>query len=125
MYYSPYFIVRDTELQLIPRVCDNSRLLGKQQLMEEHEQAVKLKRRCLSELQLTSKTVHSCSNYSIDEFKQYSDEQAEFPSTERLNYLPKVLNYGSTSRDRSTNYNEQRETIMFRKMALRSQTWRF
>ena len=39
MYYSPYSIDRDTELQSIIRVCDNSRLLGKQQLMEEHELA--------------------------------------------------------------------------------------
>ena len=39
MYYSPYSIDRDTELQSITRVCDNSRLLGKQQLMEEHELA--------------------------------------------------------------------------------------
>ena len=39
MYYSPYSIDRDTKLQSITRVCDNSRLLGKQQLMEEHELA--------------------------------------------------------------------------------------
>lgn len=111
MYYSPHFIDGDSELQSIPRVCDNSRLLRKQQLMEEHEQALELERRRLSELQLTPKTAHPYFGYSMDEFKQHSDaahaEQAEFPSAERLNYLLEVLNNGSTSEDRSTNYNEQ------------------
>ena len=36
MYYSPHFIDRDTKFQLITRICDDSRILGKQQLMEEH-----------------------------------------------------------------------------------------
>ena len=36
MYYSPHFIDRDTKFQSITRICDDSRLLGKQQLMEEH-----------------------------------------------------------------------------------------
>ncbi|KAJ9686868.1 hypothetical protein PVL29_015638 [Vitis rotundifolia] len=111
MYYSPHFIDGDSELQSIPRVCDNSRLLRKQQLMEEHEQALELERRRLSELQLTPKSTHPYFGYSMDEFKQHSDaahaEQAEFPSAERLNYLLEVLNNGSTSEDRSTNYNEQ------------------
>lgn len=108
--------------------------------MEEHEQALELERRRLSELQLTPKTAHPYFGYSMDEFKQHSDglsyllkiddvffftifffdfiffvalkaaahaEQAEFPSAERLNYLLEVLNNGSTSEDRSTNYNEQ------------------
>ena len=36
MYYSPHFIDRDTKFQSISRICGDSRLLGKQQLMEEH-----------------------------------------------------------------------------------------
>ena len=36
MYYSPHFIDRDTKFQSITRICGDSRLLGKQQLMEEH-----------------------------------------------------------------------------------------
>ena len=36
MYYSPHFIDRDTKFQSISRICGDSRLLGKQKLMEEH-----------------------------------------------------------------------------------------
>ena len=35
MFYSPNFIDRDTELQPITRICYNSRLLEKQQLMKK------------------------------------------------------------------------------------------
>lgn len=39
----------------MPRVCDNSRLLRKQQFIEEHEEALELERRRFSELQLAPK----------------------------------------------------------------------
>lgn len=115
MHYTPHFIEGDAELHSMPRVCDNSRLLRKQ-LMEEHEKALELERRRLSELQLAPKpmTHHSYFGYSLDELKlpEAGAEQAEFPSAERFSYLLDVLNNGSsTSEDKvrhiSTHCNEQ------------------
>ncbi|XVF31896.1 hypothetical protein REPUB_Repub17cG0034100 [Reevesia pubescens] len=112
MYYSPHFIDGDTELQSMPRVCDNSRLFRKQ-LIEDHDQALEFERRRFSELQLAPKqhlTNHSYFGYSMDELK-HTDEQADFPSAERFNYLLDVLNTGSTSEEKvrriSTNYSDQ------------------
>ncbi|KAL0001500.1 hypothetical protein SO802_015281 [Lithocarpus litseifolius] len=111
LYYSPHFIDGDSELNSIARVCDNSRLLRKQ-LMEEHGQALEFERRHFSELQLTPKPFshHPFFGYSMNELK-LSEEQAEFPSAERFNYLLDVLNNGSTSEDKvrhiNTNYNDQ------------------
>ncbi|OMO81338.1 hypothetical protein CCACVL1_12477 [Corchorus capsularis] len=112
MYYNPHFVDGDTDLQSMPRLCDNSRLLRKQ-LMEDHEQALEFERRRFSELQLAPKqhlTSHSYFGYSMDELKS-TDEQADFPSAERFNYLLDVLNTGSTSEDRirhiTTNYGDQ------------------
>lgn len=63
----------------VPRACDNSRLLRKQQLMEEHEQALELERRRLSELHFTAKTAHPYFGYSMDEFKHHSDGLLSLP----------------------------------------------
>ncbi|XP_037496501.1 zinc finger CCCH domain-containing protein 18 isoform X3 [Jatropha curcas] len=111
MYYSPHFMDGDSDLHSIPRVCDNSRLLRKQ-LMEEHGNVLEFERRRLSDLQLAPKSHnhHSYFGYSMDELK-FSEEQAEFPSAERFNYLLDVLNNGSSSEEKlrhiSTNYNDQ------------------
>ncbi|KAK9284949.1 hypothetical protein L1049_024131 [Liquidambar formosana] len=118
MYYNPHFMDGDSELHSMPRVCDNSRLLRKQ-LIEEHEQALELERRRLSEFQLAPKplTHHPYFGYSMDELRlseAHAVEQADFPSAERFNYLLDVLNNGSTSEDKvrhiSTNYNDQEST---------------
>lgn len=111
MFYSPHFVDGDSELNSMVRISDNSRLLRKQ-LMEEHEQALEFERRHLSELQLTPKHLshHPYFGYSMNELK-LSEEQAEFPSAERFNYLLDVLNNGSTSEDKvrhiNTNCNDQ------------------
>ncbi|KAH9745222.1 zinc finger CCCH domain-containing protein 18 [Citrus sinensis] len=111
LFCSLHFTDGDTELHTMPRVCNNSRLLRKQ-LMEEHEQAIELERRRLSEMQLACKPMnhHSYFGYSMDEL-QVSEEQGDFPSAERFNYLLDVLNNGSTSEDQvshiSTHYNDQ------------------
>lgn len=114
LFCSLHFTDGDTELHTMPRVCNNSRLLRKQ-LMEEHEQAIELERRRLSEMQLACKPMnhHSYFGYSMDELQvsEAPAEQGDFPSAERFNYLLDVLNNGSTSEDQvshiSTHYNDQ------------------
>lgn len=52
--------------------------------MEEHEQALELERRRLSELQMTPKTAHPYFGYSMDEFKQHSDGLSSLLETNDL-----------------------------------------
>ncbi|KAJ7964708.1 zinc finger CCCH domain-containing protein 18 [Quillaja saponaria] len=114
LYYSPQYVDGDSELHSVPQVCDNSRLLRKQ-LIEEHEQALELERRRLSEFQLTYKPLSNNPyfGFSLDEWKlsEAQAEQMEFASAERFNYLLNVLNNGSTSDDKirhiNTSYNDQ------------------
>lgn len=111
-FYSQHFIDGDSELQSVPRVCDNSRLLRKQ-LMEEHEQALELERRRLSEFQLAPKPLarHAYHGHSMDEFKLSEEQADQFPSAEHFNYWFDVLNNGSTSEEKHrhtrTNCSEQ------------------
>ncbi|KAK6918750.1 RNA recognition motif domain [Dillenia turbinata] len=115
--YGQHLIDMDSEFHSMPmpRVCDNSRLLRKK-LMEEHEQALELERRRLMELQMASKPLSHLSylGYSMDELKFFEAacaEQTEFPSAEGCNYLPDVLNSGSTSKEHarfmSNTYDDQ------------------
>ncbi|KAF8409696.1 hypothetical protein HHK36_005775 [Tetracentron sinense] len=113
MYYPSHFLDMDPDLQSMPRVCDNSRLLRKQ-LIEEHEQAIEFERRRLSELHLAHKplTHQPYFAYSMDDLKlSEACADHEFSSADRFNYLLDVLNNGSTSNDKarhtSTNYSEQ------------------
>ncbi|KAB5527721.1 hypothetical protein DKX38_021568 [Salix brachista] len=114
-YYSQPFLDGDSELHSVPRACDNSRLLGKQ-LMEEHEQALELERRRLSEFHFVRKplTQHAYLGHYMDEVKlsEARAEQADqFPSAEHFNYWFDVLNNGSTSEEKyghiRTNCSEQ------------------
>ncbi|KAE8676319.1 Zinc finger CCCH domain-containing protein 18 [Hibiscus syriacus] len=115
MYYCPHFIDGGSELQSMPRVCDNSRLFRKQ-LIEDREQALEFESRLFSELQLAPNQQHMTDQfyfgYSMDELKHTDDHAAtDFPTYKRFNYLLDVLNTGSTSEDKvkniSTNYNDQ------------------
>ncbi|KAK9041127.1 hypothetical protein V6N11_016244 [Hibiscus sabdariffa] len=116
MYYGPHFLDGDSELQSMPRVCDNSRLFRKQ-LIDDREQALEFERRHFSEFQLAPKqhmTNQFYFGYSMDELKHTdacADQAADFPTYKRFNYLLDVLNTGSTSEDKvkhiSTNYNDQ------------------
>ncbi|GAV78368.1 OST-HTH domain-containing protein/RRM_6 domain-containing protein [Cephalotus follicularis] len=113
MYYNQHFVDGNSDLHSMSRVCD-SRLLRKHH-MDEHEQALELERRRLSELELAHKHVshHSYFGYSMDELKlaECHADQADFPSAERFNYLLDVLNNGSTSEESvrhiNINYSEQ------------------
>lgn len=59
----------DFPFLLVPRICDNSRLLRKQ-FIEEHEQVFELERRRLSELHLVSKTLnHPYAIYPMEDLK--------------------------------------------------------
>ncbi|XP_068668346.1 zinc finger CCCH domain-containing protein 18 isoform X1 [Aristolochia californica] len=115
MYYPLHFLEMEPQLQSMHRVCDNSRVIRKQ-LIEEHEQAMELERRRLSDLQLASKplTQQPYFNYPpidvlklTEAFADYND----FSSADRFSYLLDVLNNGSTSDDKnrhtSNNYNDQ------------------
>ncbi|KAG6724693.1 hypothetical protein I3842_03G269500 [Carya illinoinensis] len=110
MYNSPHFMDRDFELNsMVVRVGDNLRL-RKQQLIEEHEQALELESRCFSELRLAPKLFshHPYIGHSMDELKcsEAHAEQADFPSAKRYNYLLDVLNNDKT-RHINTNYSGQ------------------
>ncbi|KAK8669362.1 hypothetical protein V6N13_106794 [Hibiscus sabdariffa] len=116
MYYGPPFLDGDSELQSVPRVCDNSRLFRKQ-LIDDREPALEFERRRFSELQLAPKqhmTNQFYFGYSMDELKNTdacADQAADFQTYERFNYLLDVLNTGSTGEDKvnqlSTNYNDR------------------
>ncbi|KAJ6674564.1 TRANSCRIPTION FACTOR C3H FAMILY-RELATED [Salix viminalis] len=111
-YYSQPFLDGDSELHSVPRTSDNSRLLRKQ-LMEEHEQALELERRRLSEFHFVPKplTQQAYLGHYMDELKLSEEQADQFPSAEHFNYWFDVLNNGSTSEEKyrhiRTNCSEQ------------------
>nr|DAD23607.1 TPA_asm: hypothetical protein HUJ06_025070 [Nelumbo nucifera] len=110
MYYPSHLLEMDPELHSMPRLCDNSRILRKQ-IMEEHEQALELERRRLTELQLAPKALSHQPYFGYMDELKLSEDHNDFPSADRFNYLLDVLNNGSTSDDKTrhtgTNYSDQ------------------
>eukprot|EP00262_Sarcandra_glabra_P021144 TRINITY_DN8759_c0_g1_i1.p1 TRINITY_DN8759_c0_g1~~TRINITY_DN8759_c0_g1_i1.p1 ORF type:complete len:584 (-),score=57.06 TRINITY_DN8759_c0_g1_i1:413-2164(-) len=114
MYYPSHFLDMDPEFHsIVPRICDNSRLLRKQ-MFEEHEHVLELERRRLSELQLVPKPLtQSYFGYPMEELKltEARADQNEFNSADHYSYLLDVLNNGSTSDDKarhaSSNFSDQ------------------
>ncbi|KAK9269248.1 hypothetical protein L1049_001018 [Liquidambar formosana] len=103
-YFPSHYIDMDSELNLMSRGSETSRLL-RQQLMEEHEQALELETRRLAELQLAQQFPGNQPyfGYCMDELKVSEEMCAEhsmFPSAERFNHLLDVLNNGSASDDK-------------------------
>ncbi|KAI3466437.1 hypothetical protein Pfo_023100 [Paulownia fortunei] len=74
--------------------------LFRRQLRADHDKALELETRHLSQLQLAPKPLagQSCLGYSMDELK-VPEDHPKFPSGEHYNYLLDVLNSGSTSDD--------------------------
>ncbi|XP_068669293.1 zinc finger CCCH domain-containing protein 18-like isoform X3 [Aristolochia californica] len=116
MYYPHHFLEMESQLHssewTVHRASDNSRLIRKQ-LIEEHEQAMELERRRLSDLQLAPKPVtqQPYFNYPpIHDFK-FTEDLNDFSSADRFSYLLDVLNNGSTNDDKNrhinNNYNDQ------------------
>ncbi|XP_024967564.1 zinc finger CCCH domain-containing protein 18-like isoform X1 [Cynara cardunculus var. scolymus] len=106
----------DTELGLhsMPRICDNSRLLDKQLIHEQQEQALEFERRRFSEMQLAADPNNqlACFATSLEELKLSEGnshaQQMDFPTAEQFNYLLDVLNSREeTIRQINTKYNEQ------------------
>lgn len=116
LYYHPsHFLDMDAELQVAPRICEASRLLRKQYI-EDHEQALELEARRLSELQLAHRPLshQPYFGYCMDDLKLSEGlrDHSDFQPTDRFNYFFEVLNNGSTSDDRGrhstgNNYNDQ------------------
>ncbi|KAJ6686813.1 TRANSCRIPTION FACTOR C3H FAMILY-RELATED [Salix purpurea] len=102
IYYSDHFMEGDSELNLAPRVCDDSRSLRKQ-LMEGHDQEIEFERLRLLEFHFAPKPLnrHSFLGHSMDELK-LSEEQAEFSSAEHFNYWFDVLNNVSSCSDQDS-----------------------
>ncbi|XP_059666514.1 zinc finger CCCH domain-containing protein 18-like isoform X2 [Cornus florida] len=102
LYYHSHHMYMDSELHSRPTGWESPRLLRKQ-LMEEHELALELGRRRLSELQVAQKPQANQSyiDYSMDELKasEVCADHSKFPSAERFNHLLDVLSGGSTSDD--------------------------
>ncbi|XP_031493069.1 zinc finger CCCH domain-containing protein 18-like isoform X2 [Nymphaea colorata] len=102
MYYHSQLIDMDPEYHSVVGICENSRLLRKH-LMEEHEQALEMESRRLSEFQLSPKpTTQRYFNYAIDDQKHSED---------CFDYLFDGVNNGSTSGEKnkhnSSNYSDE------------------
>uniref|UniRef100_A0A5B7B6F9 Putative zinc finger CCCH domain-containing protein 18 n=1 Tax=Davidia involucrata TaxID=16924 RepID=A0A5B7B6F9_DAVIN len=100
IYYHSHHMDMDSEFLSKKTGWEPSRLLRKQ-LMEEHELALELERRRLSELHVARKPLGNQSyfGYSMDELKvsEACADHSKFPSADRFNYVLDVLNSGSTS----------------------------
>ncbi|MQL94787.1 hypothetical protein Taro_027452 [Colocasia esculenta] len=94
------------------RFLNNSGLL-KKQLLEEHERALELQRKHLSELHLGPKPMmqQSLFGFRMEELKvQVREDPADFPSADNFTCQTDILNSGSTSDDRarhSNNFGDQ------------------
>lgn len=116
LYYHPsHFLDMDAELQAAPRMCNASKLLRKQ-FFEDHEQALELEARRLSELQLAQRppSHQPYFGFSIDDLKVSEGlrDHNGFQASDRFNYFFDVLNNGSTSDDigrhsSTNNYSDQ------------------
>ncbi|MCL7048908.1 hypothetical protein MKW94_024547 [Papaver nudicaule] len=110
MYFSN-FLDMDHELQAI----ENSRLIRKQMLLEEHEQALEFERRRLAEFQLATKPLAHAPyfGYTNDElkFSEACADHNDFQSANRFGYMLDMLQNGSTSDDgarhSNNNYTDQ------------------
>lgn len=115
MYQGAHCLDTELGLQSMPRICDNSRLLDKQLIHEQQEQALEFERRRFSEMQLAADPNNHqlpCFGTSLEELKLSEGnshaQQMDFPSAERFNYLLDVLNNREeTIRKINTKYNEQ------------------
>ncbi|KAI3769558.1 hypothetical protein L6452_00667 [Arctium lappa] len=115
MYQGAHCLDTELGLQSMPRFCDNSRLLDKQLIHEQQEQALEFERRRFSEMQLAADPNNHqlpCFGTSLEELKLSEGnshaQQMDFPSAERFNYLLDVLNNREeTIRQINTKYNEQ------------------
>ncbi|KAI3986822.1 hypothetical protein MKX01_039796, partial [Papaver californicum] len=104
--YFPNFLDMDHELQAI----ENSRLLRKQMILEEHEQALEYERRQrLAEFQLATKPLAHTPyfGYTNDEqkFSEACADHNDFKSANRFGYMLDMLQNGSTSDDNARHSN--------------------
>lgn len=101
MYFPSHYIDMDSELNLMARGSETSRLLRKQ-FIEDQEQSLEHERKRLAELQLVRRPLGNqpCFGYCIDDLK-VSEDHSKFPSAEQFNYLLDVLNSNSISDDKS------------------------
>ncbi|XP_026407328.1 zinc finger CCCH domain-containing protein 18-like isoform X4 [Papaver somniferum] len=109
--YFPNFLDMDHELQAI----EHSRLLRKQMILEEQEQALEYERRRLAEFQLATKPLAHTPyfGYTNDElrFSEACADHNDFQSANRFGYMLDMLQNGSTSDDNArhpnNNYTDQ------------------
>ncbi|XP_026392867.1 zinc finger CCCH domain-containing protein 18-like isoform X1 [Papaver somniferum] len=109
--YFPNFLDMDHELQAI----EHSRLLRKQMILEEQEQALEYERRRLAEFQVATKPLAHTPyfGYTNDElrFSEACADHNDFQSANRFGYMLDMLQNGSTSDDNArhsnNNYTDQ------------------
>lgn len=105
MYYPLQYADMDSELHMMPRGMETSRLLRKQ-IMEEQEfaQDLEFETRRLSKLQLARNPLANQLHhgYSLDELKvlEAHANHSKFPTVVHSNYPLDVSNNGSTSDDK-------------------------
>ncbi|KAK9155350.1 hypothetical protein Sjap_002830 [Stephania japonica] len=112
MYFPSHYFDTDPELQPMPRLLDNSRLLRKQ-FMEEQAQAIEFETRRLAELHFAQKSLNrTFYNYSMNDLKHSEGHgDIEYPSNDHFSSALDFLHNGSTSDDKakysSTTYTDQ------------------
>lgn len=97
VYYPSHYSDMEAEFHAMSRSYENSRLMRKQMMMEQHQRALEIEARRLSEVQLAAKPVNNHQpffGFSIDEFKQ---DPFDFQTPERFTNLFDV--FGSPSND--------------------------
>ncbi|KAF2303768.1 hypothetical protein GH714_023355 [Hevea brasiliensis] len=99
-YFSSQYVDTDSEFYPMRRGYETSRLLRKQLMEEQQEQALEIQRRRFAELRTAQKPMSNQSyfGYSMEGLK-VSEDNFNLPSTERLSHLIDVLNIGSVSDD--------------------------
>ncbi|KAL4555381.1 hypothetical protein LXL04_037999 [Taraxacum kok-saghyz] len=111
MYQGGLGLDSEIGLQSMPRICDNSRLIKKQLIEEQQEQALEFERRHFSEMQLSSDPNYKfpCFRTSIEELRL--PEGNSHGQQMNFRYLLDYLNNGPSNDERikqiNTKYNEE------------------
>lgn len=117
IYQGGHGLDSEIGLQSMPRICDNSRLIKKQIIEEQQEQALEFERRHFSEMQLSADLNNQFPSFrtTLEELRLPEGNshapQMNFRSTEHFNYLLDYLNNGPSNDERirqiNTKYNEE------------------
>ncbi|XP_030512636.1 zinc finger CCCH domain-containing protein 18-like isoform X2 [Rhodamnia argentea] len=112
--YNQHLMEGESDIQSMPRSCDNSRFLGKE-VIQEHETALELERRRFAEFHIAPKALaHPVYfGHSMDQLNpsEGHEEPAQSPSADHINHFLDYVQNGSSNTSkmslRVTNCNDQ------------------